>query len=693
MKIQECRTNLRKFCLVLAVIFMMSIPAGALAATQFADEVYDLYEENAAELQVTQLQSETYTQPLYPQDEETEVMTQAYLSEGSADELTISYEGKVLFYAESALYQEIQPFSINHGAAFITSGQLLDANGNPQTVFGYYEPFRAHFTFSIPNEVPINAGDSMTVDIPSPLLLIGFPTANMTDPDGNIIGYFSVNPAAGIATVTFTADLPDGARGRQGSFWFGISWDRSSINVGDGVYIILPGGDVGQNYTVGDAIQISPDERLWKYGWFSDCGDYIAWMVRVNVAGDDIPNAVLHDTLPAGLELVQHYWGVYDVFIEVGQMMGETFIRQNSYFPDEYGRLTMGIGGFTVELGNLVRGSSTAMPNGSLPDAVTLRVIYRTRILEPQESFTNLARITGGGLDETITSTIRAEVGVEIRWYDIDFSAYKEVYGEIGYLEAAETFLFEIIDVETNQAVAWGRTVVNQSGVPIVIDFYFNADRTIRMSHTWSVLEDGQTYRLIEVGADGWKVTYLGGEGPEGNQFLVCESLVNEEDIIVIKFIVQNTEDSGSGGTPGNGNGYTPSGNGSTGNGGNTPGTSGDNSVGDSTPSDDRPATGGGTSGDGIIPDGVALAFDPVIETYEAEVVYEYLPDEDIPLAYVADNPSAEVDTVPATPRTGRVNPQTGDDFNLMGLILSLAGILMTLGVLVIIVKKNTTPN
>ena len=583
MKIKKRKTNLRIACMLLAAILALCTPAGLLtqAQAQSMNEMYVICTETQApESDGADVPSNTDVARPPSAGIESEIPeTETELD--IVEEADLAYDEEEIKEVTQMGYIGIQPFSINHGAAFITGSQLLDANGDPQTVFGYYEPFRAHFTFSIPDAVPVNTGDSMTVAIPSPLLLVGFPTAHLIDADGNVIGEFTVNPAAGIATVTFTTDLPSGARGRQGSFWFGIVWDRNIVDEGDEIYIQLPGSSTGGNYTVGDAIQISPDERLWKYGWFSDCGDYIAWMIRVNVAGDDIPNAVLRDTLPDGLELVEHYWGIYDVFIEVGQMNGATFIRQNSYFPDEHGRLTVGADDFTVNLGNLVRGSSTAMPDGSLPNAVTLRVIYNTRITEPQDSFTNLARLTGDGMDESITATIRPESGIEIRWYDIDFRAYKEVYGAIGPLASPETFLFEIIDTQANQAIAWGRAVVNQSGVPVEIDFYSDAGRTVRMLDTWPVLENGRTYRLEEVGAHGWYVTYSGGSGSLGNTFLVSASLTNAEDVLVIRFTVLNTA-SGSGGNGGNG-----------GNGGGNGGSGGSNGGGNGSNGGGTPPGGG----------------------------------------------------------------------------------------------------
>ena len=707
MKIKNCKAGLRTVCLAFAILFILGIPAVAVATTQFASDAYDLYEENAADVQ-----PDAYLQVSYPQDDGAEVPKQSDIPAENVDEPTASEEDEIFMCAEGALYQEIQPFVLDYGAAFITSVQLLDADGNPQTVFGYYEAFQIHFTFSIPNEIPINAGDSMTVTIPPPLLLISFPTAYLIDSDGNIIGEFSGNPATGIVTVTFTTDLPSGARGRQGSFWFGMSWDRDFVNVGDDFYIILPGNDVGQIYTVGDAIQIDPGERLWKYGWLSDCANYISWMIRVNAAEDDIPNAVLHDALPAGLELVQHYWGIYDVFIEVGQMVGGAFTRQGSYFPDEHGRLTVGAGGFTVTLGNLIYGYSTAMPDGSLPNAVTLRVIYNTRIVEPHESFTNVARLTGDGIDETVTSTIRPIADGGIRWYYVDFNAYKEVYGEVGYLESSETFLFEITNIETDQVVAWGRAVVNQSGVPIAVDFYSNAERTTRMSHTWPVLKSGHTYRLDEIDTDGWVVTYFGGEGSEGNQFLICEDLVNEDDTIVIKFVVQNAEYSGNGGddpgngggNPGNGGDNPGNGGGNPGNGGDSPGNGGDNpGNGGDNPGNGgvNPVNGGvnpgnddgnpGNGGDNPGSDGDnhnSSDDNPSNSGDNSDNIHEYLTDEYIPLAHMSDDSSDEI-VAEVAPITGRVNPQTGDEFNYTRLIASLTTLIIFIGILIIIVRQK----
>jgi len=318
---------------------------------------------------------------------------------------------------------QIIPFGASHGSSFITLGQLKDANGTPQTVFNEYETMQAYFEYVIPDGVVINAGDTMTVAIPPQLRLSGTVTFNLYDSNGAIVGVGVANAATNIITITFTDYYETHIIGRQGNFFVWVAWELSQITIDDPFIIQFPVNTISVAVTPGNPID--SDEVLFKWGWVDDNRQIIHWVARVNFAMDNIHNAVFRDTLGQNHVLINNdpQWPAHNVYIQIGYWVNNaqgipSFVQLGHFHPGDYGRLTVAPNGtsFEINLGNLVRYASTAMP-GAMPGSpvhqygVSAIIHYTTRVTDNGDA----AETIGYANEATLEGSNHAPATVAVR--------------------------------------------------------------------------------------------------------------------------------------------------------------------------------------------------------------------------------------------------------------------------------------
>ena len=119
-----------------------------------------------------------------------------------------------------------------------------------------------------------------------------------------------------------------------------------------------------------------------------------------------------------------------------------------------------------------------------------------------------------------------------------DFSATKTVEGSASFV--ARDFEFQVRDA-AGDPVAYGRASVNAKGVATDVEFYEEPSYTTEIDDWTKVLVSGETYSLVEMNAGAYSVTYSGGSGALGNEFVADFA----HDAAAIEFSVDNTLEAG----------------------------------------------------------------------------------------------------------------------------------------------------
>ncbi|MBX9033006.1 Spy0128 family protein, partial [Gordonibacter massiliensis (ex Traore et al. 2017)] len=114
-----------------------------------------------------------------------------------------------------------------------------------------------------------------------------------------------------------------------------------------------------------------------------------------------------------------------------------------------------------------------------------------------------------------------------------DFAGSKTVSGGANF--TARDFTFELRDAQ-GDPVAYGKSSVNVKGQATDIDFFLDDACTIEIADWTSVLVEGETYTLVETNQGAYTVTYMGGDGPDHNQFTADFA----HDATAIEFSVDN---------------------------------------------------------------------------------------------------------------------------------------------------------
>ncbi|EPG1318405.1 TPA_asm: peptidoglycan-binding protein [Listeria monocytogenes] len=185
----------------------------------------------------------------------------------------------------------------NYGSDFLKTVELLDADGNPQTDFGYYDSIKVHYTWEIPNSTNVKEGDTMEFVLPPELKIVTDLDFSLKDHDGNTVGHVIAKKSTGQVVITFT-DFVEKNSNISGYLDFWTNWDKSLVEGNENVPVEFPVNGTTETIDVGvgGKNQIDPDESLYKYGWANaEHPELIQWVVRVNYSKQNIQNAVYED--------------------------------------------------------------------------------------------------------------------------------------------------------------------------------------------------------------------------------------------------------------------------------------------------------------------------------------------------------------------------------------------------------------
>ncbi|MDH6365950.1 MULTISPECIES: Cna B-type domain-containing protein [unclassified Breznakia] len=333
----------------------------------------------------------------------------------------LSYTGKTLAAeAQGSISQ----------SDFIVSGKVTTYTGEDSQYYGYYDSMRVYYEYAFADTYEVNSGDAVVIQLPSQLSVknLEFELKEIDAENNeteNVVASASMNAADKSITITFNEYFKN-KQNRKGHFFVVASWDRNEVAGAED--LVLQFSDTSsQDVWVGKANYEPRDEKITKWGTANTTTNTIDWTIRVNVAAEDIYNATVIDEIIGKHELVVDDPTKPAITVQVARIdwndKGASSWKYFGYYTSNTNpeRFTLQDDGFTVRLGDLVSGASTALPeNGGVftpndeatkqeakADGKTLYIKYSTRILDNKASqiYLNKATIEG---DNYESGTIEA---------------------------------------------------------------------------------------------------------------------------------------------------------------------------------------------------------------------------------------------------------------------------------------------
>ncbi|MCW3794300.1 SpaA isopeptide-forming pilin-related protein [Paenibacillus sp. LS1] len=278
-------------------------------------------------LLVTQMmQGWIFTPTMHAQDEMTNLPASAMSDTASEEGSAVSAEGKNVDVAANPEEDEnartpgdqegIAMRLLNASAGPVITEHLITSvqiyNQVPEVVDGTVQPqgdeietvrpsikdeVAVFFTWALPNDSHgYGDGSTYTFDLPDKFKIESQLTGTL---DGDV-GEYVVNPNG---TVTFTFNDQIIGSELKGNFYVWIKFDESKMD--GGLKQPIDFSSIGQGIINVHFANTAKDE-LTKSGLANNSGfnsDSINWTVDFNQGEKEIKNAILNDTLPAGLEL------------------------------------------------------------------------------------------------------------------------------------------------------------------------------------------------------------------------------------------------------------------------------------------------------------------------------------------------------------------------------------------------------
>ena len=180
-------------------------------------------------------------------------------------------------------------------------------NGN-----GKYSPFEVEYKdIQIPDDVPVNAGDKVTLTLPKEVTFQTDYDFDVYNPNKEVIGHAATDLKAGNVVTTFNNYFQNNPLNKRMSLKLDTSW-TDKVVAGKPVNINFNGTVVTVN--VGSEQVIGKDELISKWG-FQDKEDptVINWTARVNYAKRVLNYVTIIDEMSKNQKLVDNYFEVKNI--------------------------------------------------------------------------------------------------------------------------------------------------------------------------------------------------------------------------------------------------------------------------------------------------------------------------------------------------------------------------------------------
>lgn len=189
-------------------------------------------------------------------------------------------------------------------------------NPNVEVTFpngtGKYSPFEVEYKdIQIPDDVPVNAGDKVTLTLPKEVTFQTDYDFDVYNPNKEVIGHAATDLRAGNVVTTFNNYFQNNPLNKRMSLKLDTSWTDKVVS-GKPVNINFNGTVVTVN--VGSEQVIGQDELISKWG-FQDKEDptVINWTARVNYAKRALNYVSIIDEMSDNQKLVDDYFEIKNI--------------------------------------------------------------------------------------------------------------------------------------------------------------------------------------------------------------------------------------------------------------------------------------------------------------------------------------------------------------------------------------------
>jgi LPXTG-motif cell wall-anchored protein len=207
---------------------------------------------------------------------------------------------------------EEDPSRGSNATSFAKDGDIIRVE-NPEVVIdqskgtGKYQGFTVEYkNVHFPDDMQINQGDKVTFNLPEE---ITFQTAyefDVTNPDNNVVGKASTDPASQTVTTVFNDYFANHPLNKQMSLKLDAKW-TDKVESGKPVTVNFNGTVVSA--TIGKEQEIGKDELISKWG-SQDKEDptTINWTIRLNYVRKTLNYVKLIDEMSDNQKLVDDYF-------------------------------------------------------------------------------------------------------------------------------------------------------------------------------------------------------------------------------------------------------------------------------------------------------------------------------------------------------------------------------------------------
>lgn len=328
---------------------------------------------------------------------------------------------------------EEDPSRGSNATSFAKDGDIIRVE-NPEVVIdqskgtGKYQGFTVEYkNVHFPDDMQINQGDKVTFNLPEE---ITFQTAyefDVTNPDNNVVGKASTDPASQTVTTVFNDYFANHPLNKQMSLKLDAKW-TDKVESGKPVTVNFNGTVVSA--TIGKEQEIGKDELISKWG-SQDKEDptTINWTIRLNYARKTLNYVKLIDEMSDNQKLVDDYFVMnyvdsIDPWVDKGSAMD--LIKSMS--KSEHG--------FEITMDRLDR---------------MVYIWYKTKLTNAVKDSTNpinKVELKAENDGATSKSSAHLVVGSEQEYEFFKFKHTHKELEEAGFGEVFNSPLFEVEEVE-----------------------------------------------------------------------------------------------------------------------------------------------------------------------------------------------------------------------------------------------------
>ena len=306
----------------------------------------------------------------------------------SADEVTSSTEtpttavettvAPTTVAPETTVGTTIAPTAVNEPALVEKSNTQVTKEGtnvvvkNPDVELKFengmskYAGFKVEYKeIDIPDNIAVNAGDTLTITLPKEMTFKTNFDFDVTDGDNEVVGHATTNMEKGSITTIFNDVFARKPLNKRVKMEFDAAW-TDAVQPEQKVPLNFDGTE--KTVTIGKEEGPTPGEMLAKWGsQAKEDAQIMRWTVRVNWDKQEVNNGIIKDRWTADQEYIEDSMNAF--FID--DVVKWTGISDAKAYIDSF---HVQAGGFDMKLKNFNK---------------TLYLEYRTRLLTPVKMSTD----------------------------------------------------------------------------------------------------------------------------------------------------------------------------------------------------------------------------------------------------------------------------------------------------------------